>query len=330
LEKLSSEDFLNLILEDINSCANSKKFASNILQAFNPNILVFEKAIKHKTKIDVSFPIYKENNNFSLVLKNYITQPNNNKGWNNILYFIECLNNNSKYSFVNEIWLEFDERESKSGNSKLPGIYFNINNFSPTQINDILTLTFLLKKSDKLFNITSKLIRILNFVETNCQYMGIGVFLGRRNQPIRIGWLMDVQKVIPLSKHFPIEDKIVDFLKFQHKNIGDKVIVHFDISDEKINFQGIEVYKNNNKNWGDIYDSLSHSFFCDSSLKSRILKYNDTYFKNLEFAIIKKENLKLKSYYEYFYFGINHFKILNNKKIDTKIYYNLSFIDKIN
>jgi hypothetical protein len=158
-------------------------------------------------------------------------------------------------------------------------------------------------------------------------HIGVGLFLGRKNLPIRIGCFMSVVKAIEQQKHYRIDDRIINFLKMQQAFISEKVGVHFNITETEVSFQGIELYSRENQKWELIYEALLKHSLCDPELKSRILRWNDSYFGNTNITESPIKRGKTVSDPEYFSCGINHFKLVNNENLNLKVYHNVNFID---
>lgn len=329
MEKLSDEDFLKLLLNDFNSNLASKELAASLISSFQIDALVLEKNLNNSSKIDISFPLYRKDNEFLMFFEKQKFYKNSNPKWMKILSLIEDIIFQSKYNFIDELWLEFDEDGYKKLNSNIPGFYFNVNNFNFKKINLITELIFRLRNRSASIDVTNKIEKVLMLAESNCEYMGIGVFSERKNEPIRIGWLLPIVKAIELSKHYKIGNKIIDFLKTQKKFIDENVIVHFNISEEDVYLQGIELYTRSQRQWEPVYDSLAKYLFCHPNIKSQILKWSDTYFENVQVTESSKIEKLSSNYHDFFYCGINHFKLINNENLDLKVYHNVNFISKI-
>ena len=140
MKTLNSEDFLLLLLEDVGSGLGSKELASSIMRTFSVTSIVLEKNISSPTRIDISFPLYRKNNDFSLFLNRNTLSVADYAKWTNIFSSIKDIHLRSKYSFVDEIWLEFDEYGFDKLSNCIPGLYFNVLNFTPEKIPLIIEL----------------------------------------------------------------------------------------------------------------------------------------------------------------------------------------------
>ena len=327
MKKLSNEDFLLLILEEFGSISASRDLASNIMRSFSANCIFLEKDLSNLTLIDFSLPFYRKNNDFSSLVEKYNLNVNNYLKWENIFATINDINKKSKYSFVNEIWFEFDAKGFDELSNSIPGFFFDILNFTLKKTDLIIELIFQIRGGTASTILGNKIGSMLALLGSDCEKMGAGIFPGRKDLPIRIVSLTTQVKAIELLKHYQINDKILDFLRDEHSFIGEKVIIHFNITDTDVNFQGIELYSRENRNWEFVYESLVKHSLCDPKLKPQILARSEAFFDN---TIISEHIADPNSYSLFFYCCINHFKLVNNEKLNLKVYHKVDFFTKIN
>lgn len=323
---LNNEEFLILLLREIQSNQTSITLASALINNFLVDSIMIEREIKNLERIDISFPLNRKNDDFSTFLKNKPSDINNCKIWNNLYTAIKHINTKRKYSFIEEIWLEFDAENFINLKNSSPGVYFNILNFDLYKVNLILELLPLLRNDSLTVGIKNKIFELLLLPQIENEYIGIGVFSGRKNQPIRIACLALISNVIQLSERFKFNESILNYLKEKPKDISDRVNIHFNVTDKDLTIQGIELFSNQTKNWDLVLESLIESRLCDAELRPQLLCWKDSFFKNVNQMETDRFNKKNSIYSNFLYCGINHFKIINNVSTNLKVYHGINFI----
>lgn len=329
MKKLNKVDFIQLLLQDFDCNIESKKLASSIMRAFPVNFIYLEKDLSNLSLIDFSLPFFREKNDFSFISDDNIRDFDNHPTWRTIISSIRDISVNSKYSAVDQIWLEFDANGFDNISKCAPGFYFGISNSLPERVEIIIELLFKLRGGLPKAGLIDKILNVINNADSSSKFLGIGLFLGRRNLPIRLGYMTSVRNVIQLSKNYPINSGIIDFLKSQQAIISDTVNIHFNITEEKVSIQGIEIYSSEKEmNWELIFNSLAKFSFCDPRLKPQVLQWNNSVFNNNdglehEIDLGSKSNLIP----EYFSCSISHFKLVNSKRMNLKVYHYVDFIN---